>query len=135
MRSCMRDCTTRSFSRAVLFSKAGPDRRVEGPLALARGHRHLVPHRAFRAPSPGRVCHYVPISTGRAQRYIRSQLLLSTFRGISERDDSAACSYDVPAGQHGLAVEAGRRGVQQPVRRLAAGRGHVSLWSNSDAWQ
>jgi hypothetical protein len=30
--------------------------------------------------SRGRVCHYVPISTGRAQRYIRSQLLLSTFR-------------------------------------------------------
>jgi hypothetical protein len=31
-------------------------------------------------PSSGRVCHQVPISTERAQRCIRSQLLVSTLR-------------------------------------------------------
>ena len=31
----------------------------------------------------GRVCRYAPTSTERAQRYIRSELLLSTFRWIS----------------------------------------------------
>jgi hypothetical protein len=31
-------------------------------------------------PSHGRVCHYVPISTERAQSYIRSWVLLSTLR-------------------------------------------------------